>query len=199
MWKNPQKTIYTWKFDVKIDYLQSAYSLKIRPVLISSSAIAVTLQRKIRDCSHFNVKNAHMMNQRSRNSSTLPWRPHVQNLPEHTLLSYYKPTAWKRKLKHQDMANVHKRWRSAGVWREREGRYWSAVGHEGRIHCVLLLTQTIDHHKETIFTKWVSSLGAHEKSGWRVRCAPCNLQGATIAFCCEHLASYWPSPGNDPR
>ena len=102
--------------------------------------------------------------------------------PEHTLLSYYKPTAWKRKLKHQDMANVHKRWRSAGVWREREGRYWSAVGHEGRIHCVLLLTQTIDHHKETIFTKWVSSLGAHEKSGWRVRCAPCNLQGATIAL-----------------
>ena len=48
--KNQKNTIYTWKFDVKIDYLQSAFSLKIRPVLISSSAIAVTLQRKIRDC-----------------------------------------------------------------------------------------------------------------------------------------------------
>ena len=77
--KPKKKTIYTWKFDVKIDYLQSAFSLKIRPVLISSSAIAVTLQRKIRDCSQFNVKDAHMTNPRSRNSSTLPRRPHVQN------------------------------------------------------------------------------------------------------------------------
>ena len=101
--------------------------------------------------------------------------------PEHTLLLYYKPTAWKRKLKHQDRANVHKRWRSAGVWREREGRYWSAVGHEGRIHCVLLLTQTIDHHKETIFTKWVQFPG----SSWKIRvaCAVCSLQPAGRDHC----------------
>ena len=38
--------------------------------------------------------------------------------------------------------------------------------------------------------------GAHGKSGWRVRCAPCNLQGAIIAFCCERLAS---PPIDHPR
>ena len=76
---------------------------------------------------------------------------------------------------------------------------------EGCTHCVLLraprrlLTITRKRSSWSGLNTRGFEGGAHGKSGWRVRCAPCKVQGATIAFCCERLAGYLPSPGNVPR
>ena len=102
-----------WVLDLSLDCLQSAFSLKIRPVLISSSAIAnheviiqglrrdalvsrdkrprrsraqvssaVTLQRKIRDCSQSNLSSEHVPSapQTTGHQSKCPPYPHPHPL-----------------------------------------------------------------------------------------------------------------------
>ena len=92
----------------------------------------------------------------------------------------------------------------SGVWGGGGGRSWKIwlvcavcfLKPEGCTHCVLFRAPrrllTITRKRSSLSglnTQWFG-WGAHGKSGWRVRLAPCNLQGATIAFYCERLASY---------